>query len=460
MSSRSLTARVLLVTSIWIAVALVVIALVISHLYRQGAEKSFDDLLRAQLYNVINSVSIGKDGRLDGHPELGDLKFVQPHTGWYWIVEPLGDFKASPINSISLGTGKIPVANTRDYPFNSHYERFYREHDSFGNDVEVAETEVLLDNSGHAARFRVVGNHAEIEREINAFDRQVLLVFVMFGLGSLLVNAGAIVVGLRPLDAVRRALEDIRGGKSEALTGSFPREISPLVHEVNALIDSNRRIVERARTQVGNLAHSLKTPIAVLLNEARRLDEGPGKLVSAQVTTMQAQVQTYLDRARIAAQAATVLARTEPAPLIDQLIRVMRRLHPDLAFTVAVARDVPAIAMERQDVTEIIGNLLDNAAKFTRGNVALHVSRTSEIDESKDRPFVSVVVEDDGKGLDEIEIAEAMKRGRRLDESKPGTGLGLSIVSEIVNEYQGKLRLDRSPMGGLRATLLLPEVAL
>ena len=313
MSRRSLTARVLLVTSAWIAVALVVIAFVISHLYRQGAERAFADLLRAQLYNVINSVSVGKDGRLEGRPELGDLNFVQPQTGWYWIVQPLGNFKSPPLASISLGDGSVPVAGTAQHPFDSHYERFYRERDSFGNEVEVAETEVLLDNNGHAARFRVVGSRADLEKEIDGFDRQVLVVFVIFGLGSLLVNAGAIIFGLRPLDRVRRALEDVRAARSEELVGSFPREIEPLVSEVNALIESNRRIVERARTQVGNLAHSLKTPIAVLLNEARRLEDGPSRLISAQVRTMQGQVQSYLDRARIAAQSATVLARTDPA---------------------------------------------------------------------------------------------------------------------------------------------------
>ena len=458
MTGRSLTARVLVVTSAWIAVALVVIAVVISHLYRQGAERAFTDLLRAQLYNVINSVSVGKDGRLEGRPELGDLDFVQPQTGWYWIVQPLGDFKSPPLASISLGEGSVPVAGTAEHPFDSHYQRFYRARDSFGNAVEVAETEVLLDNDGHAARFRVVGNRADLETEIDAFDRQVLVVFVIFGLGSLVVNAGAIVFGLRPLDHVRRALEHVRAGRSEELEGAFPREIAPLVSEVNALIESNRRIVERARTQVGNLAHSLKTPIAVLLNEARRLDEGPARLIGQQIATMQAQVQTYLDRARIAAQGATVLARTDPRPVAERLVRVMRRLHPELAFDLAVPDSTPALAMEQQDFEEIVGNLLDNAAKFAAKTVCLRMAPAGSGGDAGHRSFLSVVVEDDGEGLEEDQVAEALKRGSRLDETKPGTGLGLSIVSEIVKEYQGTLAIDRGPMGGVRATLVLPQV--
>ncbi|HET7411763.1 MAG TPA: HAMP domain-containing sensor histidine kinase [Pararhizobium sp.] len=455
-NTRSLTARVLLITSAWIAIALVVIALVISQLYRQGTERGFTDLLRAQLYNVINSVSIGKDGKLDGRPELGDLRFVQPETGWYWIVEPLGDFKAPPISSISLGKGSVPVPSTKEHPFDNHYERFYREHDSFGNEVEVAETEVLLDNNGNAARFRVVGNLASIEDQIDAFERQVLIAFVIFGLCSLAVNAAAILFGLRPLDVVRRRLEDIRAGRSEALTGTFPREIAPLVGEVNALIESNRRIVERARTQVGNLAHSLKTPIAVQLNEARRLPSGSGHLISTQAMTMQTQVQSYLDRARIAAQSATVLARTDAKPVVERLIRVMRRLYPDIAFAVEIEPRIAPLAMEQQDVEEVIGNLLDNAAKFSQRQVRLSISSAGRDGGAVGRAWQAVVIDDDGKGLEEAEIAEAMKRGRRLDETKPGTGLGLSIVSEIVGEYQGKLKLDRGEMGGLRATLALP----
>ncbi|MGN6548302.1 MAG: sensor histidine kinase [Pararhizobium sp.] len=460
MAARSLTARVLLITSAWIAVALVVIALVISELYAQGTERSFRGLLRAQLYNVINSVSVGKDDSLQGRPELGDLRFVQPRTGWYWMVEPLGDFKAEPITSISLGKGSVPVAPLSKYPFDNHYERFYPERDSFGNQVIVAETEVLLDTQGHAARFRVIGNRDAIESDIDAFDRQMFLAFIIFGLGSLGVNAAAILFGLKPLDAVRRSLEAIRAGEARELTGAFPREIEPLATELNALIENNHRIVDRARTQVGNLAHSLKTPIAVVLNEARKLDTLPARLIGAQVQTMETQIQSYLDRARIAAQKGSVLARTDVGAALERLVRVMRRLNPDMTFVVEAEAALPPLAMEQQDVEEVVGNLLDNAAKFANRRVVTRVmAELHPIQPAgAQRPHVLIVVEDDGPGLTDTEIVEAMKRGRRLDETKPGTGLGLAIVKEIVGEYQGEVSLDRGEGGGLRATLRLPAV--
>ena len=459
---RSLTARVLLLATLWSALALVVIALVISALYRQSAERSFTDLLRAQLYNVINSVAIGPDNNLVGNPQLGDLRYSQPETGWYWIIEPLGTFAAAPLSSSSLGVSKIAVPSILSVPFNNRYERFYPVTDPFGNNVLVAETEVVLDGDGRAARFRVAGNLDAMEDDIRAFDRSLYIALVVFGVGSLIVNGGAILFGLRPLDRARRALEKIRRGEAERLEGEFPREVMPMVNEINALIESNRRIVDRARMQVGNLAHSLKTPLAVLLNEARTLDQGHHELMKSQAEAMQAQVQSYLNRARIAAQRESVLVRTEAEPVLERLARVMRRLNPDKEFHLSVAPG-SVLAMEQQDVEETVGNLLENAARFCRTGVWITAApatnpRAAEEMDGVRRTWLEIAVEDDGPGLDPEQVGEAMKRGRRLDESRPGAGLGLSIVREIAGEYQGTFDLDRGRMGGLRAMLLLPSV--
>lgn len=171
--SQSLTARVLLVSTIWAVLALVVIGLVISTLYRRGSERGFQDLLRAQLYNVINSVSVNDRSVLVGSPQLGDLRFSQPQTGWYWIVEPIGEFDTPPLISTSLGNGKLPIASVDDVPFDLRYERFYTTADSFGNQVEVAETEVVLDIQGRTARFRVAGNRDVLEADIDTFSRNL-----------------------------------------------------------------------------------------------------------------------------------------------------------------------------------------------------------------------------------------------------------------------------------------------
>lgn len=461
MRIKSLTARVLLLTTIWSTVALVVIGLVISTLYRKSAERSFEDLLRAQLYNVINSVTIGDQGALAGSPQLGDLRFAQPKTGWYWLVEPLGTYTSAPLVSPSLGVSSLPVLSVLEAPFDKSYERYYGVTDEFGNHVQVAETEVVLDTDGRAARFRVTGNTNVVEDDVRAFSHSLYLALAGFGLGSLIVNALAILYGLKPLDKARAALERIRTGESEKLQGEFPREILPLANEVNALIESNRRIIERARMQVGNLAHSLKTPIAVLLNEARVLERSHGDLVRSQAESMQGQVQSYLNRARIAAQRDSVLARTEAEPALERLVRVMRRLNVEKEFELSVSPNNLAVAMEQQDLEETVGNLLENAARFAGHKVRVVAGEAPEDVKGTDaarRHWVELVVEDDGPGLEPDEIREAMKRGRRLDESKPGTGLGLSIVSEITSEYQGRLELSRGSWGGLKASLILPGV--
>lgn len=461
MAIRSLTARVLAVSTVWAVVALVVIGVVISELYRQGSERGFKDLLRAQLFNVVNSISVNEKTVLAGSPQLGDLRFSQPQTGWYWIVDPIGEFDTPPLISTSLGNGKLPIASVDEVPFDTGYVRFYTTKDPFGNEVEVSETEVVLDIQGHTARFRVAGNRDVLEADINRFTRNLTIALSIFGLGGLGVNALTILFGLRPLDQVRRSLEKIRTGESERLDGAFPREIQPLANEVNALIDSNRRIVERARMQVGNLAHSLKTPIAVLLNEARVLDASHGELVRNQVDAMQMQVQSYLSRARIAAQRESVLARTEAQPALERLVRVMRKLNPEKQVHLSINPPALVLAMELQDVEETVGNLLENAARHARGEVWLNVRPAPVELHAKEpgRQWIVLDIDDDGPGLNPDQIALAMKRGKRLDESKPGTGLGLSIVSEIVREYQGTITLSRRDEGGLRAQLLLPAAA-
>ncbi|BCH53740.1 ATP-binding protein [Agrobacterium vitis] len=463
---KSLTLRVLLSATLWYIIALVTMAVVISALYRQGAERSFNDLLRAQLYNVVNSVTVGDGESLSGSPALGDLRFSQPGTGWYWLVEPLGSFNAAPLASTSLGLTNLPVPSFEQSPFDQNYERFYGMTDSFGNRLRIAETEVILDESGRAARFRVSGNLKVVEDEITGFSHRLYAVLAMFGVGGLLVNAVTIIFGLKPLDRARRALERIRGGEAERIEGEFPREIEPLANEINALIDSNHRIVERARMQVGNLAHSLKTPIAVLLNEARVLDPPHGEVIKAQASAMQSQVGTYLNRARIAAQRESVLSRAEVEPVLERLVRVMRKLNPDKQFEVQLESQASGqglvLAMESQDLEEILGNLLENAARHSETTVTVtaRIAPTGEVGlDPGRRAWLEIIVEDDGPGLDPDQIGEALKRGRRLDESKPGTGLGLSIVKEITSEYQGKLGLSRGINGGLLARLVLPALS-
>ena len=282
------------------------------------------------------------------------------------------------------------------------------------------------------------------------------LTLAALGIGLVIATTAQIRWGLRPLDNVRRGLAALRSGKETRFEGPFPAEIQPLAKELNALLESNQEIIERARTQVGNLAHALKTPLSVITNEARA-GSGPlaGK-VTEQAELMRTQVNHYLERARIAARSKVIGAVTEVEPVVDGIVRAMDRIHEDRGIDLGA--DVAKGALfrgEKQDLEEIVGNLVDNACKWAKAEVSVTVSYAAPADEETPGRL-TLMIDDDGPGLTEAERVEATRRGRRLDETKPGSGLGLSIVTELVGLYEGRFRLDRSPLGGLRAEVELP----
>lgn len=449
---ESLAVRVIALSSLWVVAAFLVVAGLISNLYASTAQRGFEGVVRAQLFNLINAVTVDEGGRLRGVPDLGDLSYSQPLSGWYWEVIPASENTSGRLASFSLGPARIEAPASEMVPFDIQYRRDYRAEGLDGERVYVEEAEVVLDGDNHAARFRVMGNASVVDDDVSGFNRRLALYLGLFGLGSIVVNAGAILFGLHPLVAVRRSLADVRAGASERLTGEFPAEIRPLATEMNALIDSNRRIVERARTQVGNLAHSLKTPIAVLLNEADSIGGEKGRLVAEQCEGMRHQVQRYLDRARVAALEGVATARTPVVPVIERLVRVIGRLDPDRRIELRGAETGGGLvfAGERQDLEELAGNLLENAAKYGRSRIRVTLG-------SVDAGRFALAVEDDGPGLGDTEIAQALKRGARLDEATAGSGLGLSIVSDTVLQYRGDFRLGRAEIGGLRAEVILPR---
>jgi signal transduction histidine kinase len=435
--SRSLAFRVIAFSTIWAVLALIVISTVISTLYRQASERGFASLLNAHLFNLISSVGVNDSGVLTGTPDLGDLRFSIPESGWYWSVEPVSEAVKGRLRSGSM-IGEVSVPPVSQVPFNSDFRRTYESTGQSGETLQVVESEFELDQGNRVARFRVMGNRTEV-----------------FGIGMIAINAVAILLGLRPLRVVREALAQVREGTAKRLDGKFPSEIQPLANETNALIENNRRIVERSRTQVGNLAHSLKTPLAVLLNEGRMLGGAKGRLIEEQTAGMQQQIEHYLQRARVAAQRDSVVYRTPVTPLLERMGRVAEKLKPDMRITVSPTPNL-LFAGEREDLEEIVGNLLDNAMKWGRQQIRI-AARTLPSSDGKTQRF-EMTVEDDGPGIPEDKAREALQRGKRLDETKPGTGLGLAIVADLVKEYGGTLRLEKSPLGGLRASVELTRV--
>lgn len=446
----SLAFRVVATSTLLAIVAFLAIATVLSSLFRQASENGFENVLSAHLFNLIGSIAPDGDGELRGNPNLGDVRFTIPDSGWYWSVTPVSEVEGRALRSPSM-TRDIAHPPITEVPFSADFQRLYDAEGLAGERVLVLETEFVMGEADEVASFRVMGNLTELDEEIVAFERQINVYLLIFGAGMIAINAIAVLMGLRPLGRVRKALAEIRAGTATRLTGNFPNEIRPLAEETNALIESNRRIVERARTQVGNLAHSLKTPLAVVTNEAREMGGKRGVLIADQADSMRQQVEHYLQRARIAAQRDTVAFRAPVLATLERMVRVMSRLNPEKAIEFTRPGSEIVFAGEKEDLEEIAGNLMENAMKWSRARVVVSVSRGS----AEDGERFELRVADDGPGIAEEDAREALKRGTRLDESVPGTGLGLAIVADLVREYGGTLKLERAEEGGLAVRVAL-----
>lgn len=453
MRRNSLAFRLIAAASLWSAVALVAAGVILSSLYTRTVERGFDERLSVYLRTLVGSLAQQTPPASTDPGNLGEPRFELTYSGWYWQVrEPDGG--AVLLASRSLFADTLDVADaTRVGDLDGMVSGALVGPDDQA--LRVLARTVDFD-PGHRYEVLVAGDAGELSDQIAAFRWSVVLTLAALGLGLVIATTAQIRWGLRPLDNVRRGLAGLRSGKETRFEGPFPAEIEPLAKELNALLESNQQIIERARTQVGNLAHALKTPLSVITNEAGA-SSGPlaGK-VAEQAELMRTQVNHYLERARIAARAKVIGAVTEVEPVVDSIVRAMARIHEDRNLDIGA--DVPAGALfrgERQDLEEIVGNLVDNACKWAKTEVAVTVAYTRPADDETPGRL-TLTIDDDGPGLTEAERAEATRRGRRLDETKPGSGLGLSIVTELIGLYEGRLRLDRSPAGGLRAEAELP----
>ena len=430
-------------------------------LYKNNAQKNFQELLTAHLYNLMGVVDRGDNGALTGNPNLGDPHFQQPFSGWYWSVIPLDEKPGRAkdrraIRSNSLGGEILITPDAKAVPFKDGFLRTYQIIGIQGEEITVAEAQIFLGEGDDLYRFLVTGNNEALELETSEFTQNLVIFLALFGVGMVISTFVIIKYGLRPLNRAKDALNDIRNGEAERLEGTFPDEITPLITEMNALIDANKTVLERARTQVGNLAHALKTPISVLKNEARAPGSDLAAKVEEQAENMQEHVQRYLDRARIAAQVGSINARTPVTPVLDRMVRVMQRLNPHLRYA-KFDKDAEDCNFrgEQQDLEEVLGNLIENASRFAVEQVKISVDSMPSPNDGLST-MLELIIEDDGPGLSKEQRSEALKRGRRLDETKPGSGLGLSIVNDIVQEYKGSIELGESQLGGLKASVYLP----
>jgi signal transduction histidine kinase len=456
MPLNSLALRLFFSATTWTVIILVVTGIVLSSIYRAAVERAFDRRLGVYLRSMVADVAAPEESP-DKFPQtVGEPLFDLPLSGWYWQVTrldaPTPDVRSSRSlwdatlpHLADLGISTAPGGARQGYADGPESQR-----------LRIVERTIDL---GEEGRFlvAVAGDAAEIDEETQGFDGALFITFGVLAAVLLLTTTFQVRFGLAPLKRISEGLAAVRSGAAERLEGAFPIEIAPLARETNALIDANREIVARARTHVGNLAHALKTPISVMLNEATTHGDDPFALkVREQTEIMRDQVTRHLERARLATRVAVIGTVTEVRPVVTALARTMEKLHHHRG--VAIDIDAPEGARfrgEQQDLEEMIGNLVDNACKWAQSRVAVEVF-SERPDPGDDRRIVRVVVDDDGPGLSPQQREQVARRGRRLDETKPGSGLGLSIVMELAGLYGGGLTLGTAPIGGLRAELVLP----
>jgi signal transduction histidine kinase len=458
MRQSSLATRLFLSATAWLVVILAITGVVLSSVYRDATERAFDRRLNLYLRTLIAEVATPDDPPDRQFQSLGEPLFELPLSGWYWQITRTDSDKPDVRASRSLWDKKLPKLEDHGVELSASGIRIGYVEGPENQDLRVVERPVDLGSDGKFL-VSVAGDASEIFDETRSFDYYLGGTFTALGIVLLLTTLFQVRYGLAPLKRISESIADIRSGRAERLEGAFPVEIAPLARETNALIDANREIVERARTHVGNLAHAIKTPLSVIVNEAsaHRSDPVAAKVLE-QADVMRSQLAHHLERARIAARVTTVGTVTEVAPALEALRRTMEKIHRDRAILIEAKADPSAkFRGERQDLEEMAGNLVDNACKWASSRVSIEA--TVEPDAPPGAPpSLRIIVDDDGRGLSAAERAQVSRRGQRLDESKPGSGLGLSIVSDLAALYGGHLTLSDAPIGGLRAELKLPCV--
>lgn len=452
-TAGSLTRRMISIAALWISVLLVGGGFALDRVLSEAITRNFDAQLEYVLNAMIGSAEIGPDGEVRFNRPLGDQRFLEPYSGLYWQVSAQGH---EPFRSRSLWDRALKQGG-------DHIGQMLHVVDSeeFDNEpLRVLDREVRLPGSTTEWRFQVAASRSGLNAQIAVLRQTLIRSFAILGLGLLILAALQATYGLWPLRSLRRAVAAISLGQSSRIDAQLPTEVRPLVEELNDLLAHNERQAEEARRHAGNLAHGLKTPLTVLMNEATANSPELSETVIRTATAMRRQVDHHLARARAVGRRANAQARAEIWPSLKAVERAVSRMHRHVTIDLTGDQKA-AVHVERQDLDEILGNLIENAAKYGQGRVFVTVVRViSDILASRKIDSVEILIEDDGPGIPPAARGELFERGARLDTSKPGTGLGLAIVRDVIELYGGKIALEESEdLGGLQVRISLPAAA-
>jgi len=430
------------VAAAWIFLLLLGGGLALDRVLTNAITRNFDDGQQFVLTSMVAAAEIDDFGEVRLNRPLGDQRFLEPNSGFYWQINGK-DF--APFRSRSLWDRALKVyGNHSDDNVHVYDSREFPE-----ETIRVAERDIVLPGSPTVWRFQVAQSREVLDAQIGTLRKTLLRSFALLGLGLIGMAALQTLYGLWPLRSLRRAIADMRAGRSGRIEEEeLPNEVAPLVEELNGLLSHNETQAEEARRHAGNLAHALKTPLTVIMNAATAHASDLSDTVIREATTMRRQVDHHLARARAVGRRGNVHSRAEVWASLESVERAVSRLYPQVRFDMD-GNKLLSVHVERQDLDEMLGNLIENAAKYGGGSVFVTVGSAG--------PMAEILVEDDGAGISPEDREKLFNRGVRLDSSKPGTGLGLAIVRDVAEIYGGSIMLEESEdMGGVLARLRLP----
>src|SRR6478672_5055973 len=442
----SLTRRMIGIAAIWIAALLLIGGFFLDRALSRSVVANFDNQLVFVLNSMIAASEIGPDGEVRFNRPPADQRFIEPYSGLYFQISGTG---ADTFASRSLWDRRLRVNDTHTDAKPHLYDSNEFSAADHKEPLRISERDAILPGSDVRWRFQVAQSRETIDEQIRTLRRTLIWSFTALGLGLLLLAALQTVYGLWPLRRVRREVVAIRSGSKARVGQDFPIEIRPLTEEINQLLAHSEAQAEEARRHAGNLAHALKTPLTVITNAATARSPDLGDTVCREASVMRRQIDHHLARARAIGRRASAQARATVWESLEAVQRAVDRLYEHVTVDIAGNHEAQ-VRVERQDLDEMLGNLVENAAKYGGGRVFVTVEPNGKM--------VDILVEDDGPGIPEEKRGELFTRGARLDTTgKPGTGLGLAIVRDVAEIYGGKVALEESEdLGGLLARLSLP----
>lgn len=461
----SLRVRLLVGTLFWIAASILVAGWGLGSLFKQHVSDQFHADLTSQLDQLSAQFTLDARGQPQLTLALSDPRLTRPYSGYYWQIDPLADSATARPAAVGQLRSRSLWDHVLTLPADTLNDGATHQHRVMGPQGQrlgLVERSVRLEDSpdGQARSFRLMtaANEQLMLAPVARFNGLLWLALGVLAAGLMLAAVVQVRVGLAPLRALQSALAKVRQAETQQLEGEFPTEITPLIKDFNKVLAHNADVVARARTHAGNLAHALKTPLSVLANAADAARaQGPAtaqlaQLVADQVAIARQQVNYHLSRAQVAASTRLPGAKTDLQPVVDGLVRVMRRIHAERELTLTAGPFAPALGFrgETQDLQEMLGNLIDNACKWAAHRVDIQARRNTDT--------LVITVDDDGPGLAADQRARVLQRGVRADEQVPGSGLGLAIVDDLARLYGGQVTLADAPLGGLRAVLELPAL--